>query len=415
MSVPDRACLNDFCSKGLLRRFRPRAESGGTFRRPRVGRSDIDEMLLRWSLSSAVRRLAEHVIEYPREAKSSIDFVERRTQGEISGTVDARATLLEQAAARDPTLFVVSEPSASFHNGPNHLVAWTLREAEESVVALLHREKKSETLGWVHDRARLLDSALRNQTLRDVFLSPAGRARPNPSALRSAARSRTPLYRLALEAFEAYEGIESLDPETLRRLMEDTMLSPLEDWQLLELSAALAVADAVAVACGGEPVARAAVGGERVVADAGAYSVLWQKALPQRPDDLLDPGEVMAREIARSIGSDTASSRVDVCVIQRETGEELAHVECKWFQSELSLSGAISDAATQIVRYARDSRPTDIEDAKILLADSLIVVASRGDYAERADGSGPVGFTDFRGLEAGSLDSWADAFVMRHG
>jgi len=97
------------------------------------------------------------------------------------------------------------------------------------------------------------------------------------------------------------------------------------------------------------------------------------------------------------------------------TGKEIAHCECKWFESETSAPSAVSDACVRITRYAMDSRPNSLGEAESVLQDSLVVVASRGKFAERVDGSGPVGFTDFDGLESGSLEKWAAALALRHG
>lgn len=414
MTFPERSRLNDYCAKGLLRRYSETSITDGRFQRPSLSSKDIEELCIRWALSGRVGRLAMHMVDFPREIRSSLEYMETKTSGEITGAIDARATMWEQATTADPSIFVVVESSPSYANGPNHLIGWILREAEDAVLALLHRAKGIAELAWVHERARLLDAALRNQTLRAIATSPLGKQRPSLSTLRTAARSRATVYRLALDAYEAYEGIERLDVELLKSILGDTLLAPLEDWQMLELSAALAIADSLAEACSAEPEILLRIGQSRIVARAGPFLVMWQRSLPSRQNEDLDPSEIIAKEIALSIGSDTASSRVDVCVVHADTGVELAHVECKWFINEQSVSSAVSDAAMQITRYARDSRPQSVAEARRMLEDSLVVVAMRGQYSERTNCLGPVGFTDFDGLEGGALKSWARTFVSRH-
>lgn len=415
MTVPQRAEMNDYCANALLGRFRKNSQAGCQFERPRVDRRDIEDLLCRWALSDDVGKLALHLLEYPRDARSSIDFVETITQGEIIGTIDARATMAEQTRNGDSTLFVVQEPSSSYANGPNHLIAWTLREAEGTLVALLRRERPSPDLAWIYERAQLLERALRNHMLREALIYPQAKSRPGLSALRSAARSRAAIYRLALTAFEKYERVEALEQVAIRDLLQQTLLAPLENWQILELSTALSAAEALADASGVVAAFRFSVGSDRVVAEAGKFEVHWQRALKPRGAEKLDPCEALAKRLAQSIGADTASSRVDVSIVDRSSGNEVAHCECKWFESETSAASAVSDACVQITRYAMDSRPDSIGEAENMLKDCLVVVASRAKFSECVDGNGPVGFTDFAGLiNRDTLANWAAALMKHH-
>ena len=69
----------------------------------------------------------------------------------------------------------------------------------------------------------------------------------------------------------------------------------------------------------------------------------------------------------------------------------------------------------QLVRYCRDSRPASIAEAGDLLRDSAVVCASLSEFAERIDGAGPVGLTDFAGLFGGSLNGWATRLHLKPG
>lgn len=411
MSVPSPERLNDYCVKALLRCFRTKADQQALFSRPRLSWEDIDDLRLRWALSGVVGRLASHVHDNPREARSTVDFSETITQGEISGSVDARATLLEQDITQDASIFVVHEPNASLLTGANQLVVWTLKEAEEAVLSVIRRHGLGREYEWIHERAKLLEDALRAQTLREVLLSPLGRSRPGLSAIRSAAKARVPMYRLALEAFSALEDIEALDQDALRSVLQDSTLAPLENWQRFELATALTVAEALGEASGSPVDLRAQVAGSKPFARVGSFDVLWQYSLKQRALSQLDPSEALAKRLAESIGTSLGASRVDVSVIHRESGRELAHIECKWFESVGSAAGAIADAAIQIVRYARDTHPTSIAEAENFLRQCVIAVASRGSYSMRLDGSGPVRFADFDGLQNGALAEWAKSLI----
>lgn len=414
MTIPQRSRLNDFCSKGLLRKYRGEVVNNGDFLEPKLSSEDIEDLRIRWALSSTVGELATYILDYPRVIQSSLNYLETLSVGEVLGAIDARSTVMEQTLRADPSVFVALDASASYENGPNHLVAWVIREAEEAVMALLRRLQNKNEFLWVHERAQLLDMALRNQTLHDVSLATIGWKRPGLAARRSASRSNSILYRLALKAYESYEGIESLDADVLGKLMRDTFLAPLEDWRLLELSTALAVSEALANECQVKEELRLSTLQEQLVSEVGPFQVIWQRSLPSRNVAALDKSEALAKEVAQSIGTDIASSRVDVCVVHRDSKKELAHFECKWFENERSARSAISDAAMQVTRYARDSRPSSIDDARALLQDSIIVVSTRGKYTTNTNGDSTIGFTDFEGLESGDLRRWARAFASRH-
>ena len=112
--------------------------------------------------------------------------------------------------------------------------------------------------------------------------------------------------------------VEALEQAAVRDLLQKTLLAPLENWQMLELSTALAAAEALAKAAGKEAEIRVGLGSDRIVAVAGDdFEVHWQRALKPREPEKLDPSEALAKKLAQSIGTDTASSRVDVAEIGR--------------------------------------------------------------------------------------------------
>ena len=372
---------------------------------------DLEDLRLRWALSGIVARLAEHVIENPREARSTIDFEITKANGEILGGVDVRSTLIEQDLSQDTSIFVFYEPNTSFLTKANHLIVWCLKEAEEIILSAIRRHNLDKKYEWVHERAKILEDALRNQIFREILLSPLGQSRPGLSAIRSAARTRVPMYLLALKAFMALEDIEALKSDMLCTVLEDTMLAPLEAWQRFELATAIAVSESLEMVSGASLNLSVSIERSNPIIRVGDFDIFWQKNLNQRENSQMDPSEVLAKQLAEYIGSGLGSSRADISVIYRKSGKILAHIECKWFESEGSAAGAINDATVQIVRYARDTIPHSFDESKSFLSHCVIVVASKNQYPERIDGSGPIFFTDFEGFKSGMLEKWAKDLV----
>lgn len=403
MTIPTPDSLSDYCLSALLRCHRAQHGQGLQSQTPRAMIEDREELLLRWALSNDLRRIAEHVATRPRDIRSAIAFETQICSGHIPGSVDARATLFEQDLTGDPTLFVVSEPSVSSLTRRNHVLAWVLREAESLILSAMRRHKLGPDQDWIHGRAALIEQATRSKLLRDVMLSPAGRRRPGGAEIRDACKSLSPLYRMAADAMLAFEGVERFEGNTIKALLSSTLIAQLEDWQKLELSAGLAMAEALAKVCGTPMRWKGSIAGGSEIASVGRYRIHWQKALPKRPDSQLDSSEIMIRKVAEALDAGLGLARTDITVIDETTGAAISHLECKWFGSPNSANSAITDAIEQLVRYCRDSRPASVASAESLLLDCSVVIAGLSGFNASLDGVKPVGLTDFAGLANGHL------------
>ena len=364
---------------------------------------DREELLLRWALSDDLRRIAEHVAKRPRDIRSAIAFETQTYSGHIPGSVDARCTLLEQELTGDSTLFVVSEPSVSPLTRRNHVLAWVLRQAESLILSAIRRHNLGPDQEWIHGRAAIIEQATRSKLLREVMLSPSGRRRPGGAEIRDALKSVSTLYRLAADAMLTFEGIERFDTEAIKALLSSTLMAQLEDWQKLELSAGLAMAEALAVACSSPVRWKGSIAGGSEIASVGRYRIHWQKVLPKRPEAQIDASEIMVRKAAEALDAGLGMARTDITVIDEPTGIVISHLECKWFGSPNSANSAITDAIEQLVRYCRDSRPASVASAELLLRDCSIVISGLSGFNASLDGVKPVGLTDFAGLMNGSL------------
>ena len=403
MTIPTSDLLSDYCLSALLRCHRAQHGQGWQSQTPRAMIEDREELLLRWALSDDLRRIAEHVVARPRDIRSAIAFETQTYSGHIPGSVDARATLFEQELTGDPTLFVVSEPSVSPLTRRNHVLAWVLREAESLILSAMRRHKLGPDQEWIHSRAALVEQATRSKLLREVMLSPAGRRRPGGAEIRDARKSLSPLYRMAADSMLAFEGIERFEPEAIKALLSSTLIAQLEDWQKLELSAGLAMAETLSAASGAPMRWKGSIAGGSEIASVGRYRIHWQKALPKRPEAQLDASEIMVRQTAEALDAGLGLARTDISVIDEPTGIVISHLECKWFGSPNSANSAITDAIEQLVRYCRDSRPTSVAAAELLLKDCSIVISGLSGFEASLDGTKPVGLTDFAGVSTESL------------
>ncbi len=403
---PSEESLNDLCLRAVARSLRSQA-GPMAIGSPKISSADLHAMRLHWALSGSVGRLAQRIMRHPRELAGSHDTKVAISSGTIDGTVDARATIALQDASGDATLFVVHENGSTMFSGPNHIVAWTLHEALRLILWAIKSRSGTKPPEWLSARALLIESALRTHAVREILLSPSGRARPGSFALRSAAKSRAPVYRVACEAFRSLEDVEAGNADALREMFSDTLVSSMESWRKFELATALSIADAIGAAIGQPVVMDLALSPSKPLATAGPFSVIWQQGIKPRPDHALDITEKMTKDLAMSLGVSQSSSRADVAVLMEGAKDPLAMIECKWFESEDSRQPAIFEACSQLSRYARDAHPADPAKARSMLSSCIVALAWRGSAPLVADGSGLVGCVDFNDMADGVLKTWA--------
>lgn len=415
MRNPSESVILDFCLAALLRSFSARHTRGMAFVSPLAGHRDREELLVRWALSETIEKLAMLVVENPRLIHSAINEETVTNSGIISGSVDARATLLEQQLRGDATIFVVNEPSVSKVSRRNHVLVWVLRQAETLIRASIRRHKINSDLEWIHNHLNLIETSLSISPLREILYARLDKRRPGSASIRDATKAVSPLYVLAAKAAQEYEEVESLNQATIGRILREAYISQYEQWEMLEIATALAASEAFAMVLM-EPV-NLALSIERsgVIAKVGPYEIQLQKSLPLRSYHLLDPSEQIVRECAESIDSSLGRSRADVTIRMSGRDIEVAHLECKWCSSESSISTSITNAINQLVRYCRDTRPNSLEDAKSLLSDCVVVCSQIGSFKPTLGEDSIIGLAGFDDLLDGKLVPWAKKIHEKHG
>ena len=395
--------LDAICLRGLLRWLSkgPRSPYGGPV--ASVRHEDVDALRMWWALSGPVGALSARLAARPREVSPSLDGFRREVSGELPGPPDAAASALLQAVTSDPSAFVVTEMSATWLSGPNRVLAKTLEAARSALRAAALHARGGLFDGPAKQRLALLDDALRVAPIRDILATPAGRARIGSHERRQAAKARAPLYRLSWDCASLLAGIDALEPESLAALLARDTLPGMETWRKFELAVVLEAGEALAGATGRPCVLDASFAAGRPAAKVGDIEIRWQRAIPQRPDVDLDPGEIKAKALAASMGVATGIARADIAI--ERAGRILSIIECKWFGDPDSASGAILDASPQIVGYARDAAYAQGDAADDILSRSLVALADRGPAPLRT--GAPVGCVGLADLGGTALGPWA--------
>jgi hypothetical protein len=327
---------------------------------------------------------------------------ERLLQGEITGAVNAGATVLHQLMTGDPSGFIVAEPTDTVLSGPNRVLATTIAEAWHVLDAGARESGLIRRAAG--DQLRSLESALRVSAVREVLSAPGGRRRVSPHEKRQTSKMRAPLYRLAYSAATLLDGVRALDPASLTKLFSDALLPSLETWRRFELAVLLEAALSLSKATGDPVRLDLALASSRPAALVGPFEVHWQYAIHPRDVPDLDPGEEMARELANSLGVSPGVRRADVAVLRG--GTLAALIECKWFQSGADAQVAVADACDQLVVYARDHVAEHGGNVASLLSQSIAALADRGPTPRVGPGS-LVGCLDLGDIERACLDEWA--------
>ncbi|MGG1314565.1 hypothetical protein [Cohnella laeviribosi] len=405
------------CISGILRCLRT-ATTTGSHLANSFSTSNMNLEMLRyyWALSDGIEEIANTVVQTPRRLTTAITYEEVERNGEITGSINAGATMMAQARTLNPTIFVVLEPNSTSHSQPNHLVAWILSEAFYILLSARRSYKQLNKYEWFNQKITLLEQALRNEALHDILLTPSGRKRPNSAVLRAASKARVPVYQTAIEVYDLLEGIERGQEEAILSCLSQTLVANLEYWQRLELSTALEAANALSMTTKMPVHLSFPIETGRPVAIVGPYEVFWQYSIPQRSREQLDRTELWSRQIATSIGVRLSDSRADVVVCYNKKVVSL--FECKYFESGSSLPQAVLDASVQIVRYSCDLHPESDPQAIQLISQSCIIVANRGNYSELLDQSNPANhtfdkrfiyFSDIDGLSNNQLLHWSES------
>ncbi|MCA8157759.1 hypothetical protein [Burkholderia contaminans] len=199
--------------------------------------------------------------------------------GQISGSIDARETLLQQHLTTDLSLFVVNEAVPSKQTlMRRRVVAWALKLARDEISKSLQRTQ-DYSKQVLKERLAIHNAALTTNTLKGVISGRLGRSQPDDAAINYARRSKLGLHTKAADALSIYTGLRGLAPFALRRVISDMLFDRLGEQRLLELAGGLALAEALSIASGHPLAWNSSIASDGVMAKVGPLAIGWHKPM----------------------------------------------------------------------------------------------------------------------------------------
>lgn len=276
--------VSRFCLSVILGSYK-RLVPKGRLLSTAEARAERDALLLAWAMSNDAHEIAlgaigQHSgVRQGQTLEASVHF------GQITGSIEARETLLQQHLTTDPSLFVVIEVRPSRESLMwRQVVAWTLKLARDEISKSLQSEQ-AYNKHILEARLAGYKSALAMPTLRGTILGRLGRSQPGEAAINYARRSKTGLHPKAADCLRIYQGLRRLAPFALRRIISDAIFDRLRDQHLLELAGGLALAEALSVASGHPLVWNSSIASDGVMAKVGPFAVGWHRPMDFDADE----------------------------------------------------------------------------------------------------------------------------------
>nr|WP_295744923.1 hypothetical protein [uncultured Acidocella sp.] len=394
----------DFSAGVLLRYFRRGALIAGEA--PRLmHRRDIDLLKGHWAVSGPVRALVGYVLAHPHETQSLLAFKLRIDDAVARGRIDAIRTWAYRLQSGISSAIVAAEPVRSFNTGPNLVLAWVLREAGVYTARLSSWQGPSSPyLDLIEEAQREMRAVQRIEALRDPLRAASQGQRPGVGAIRTAARSRKQIYRLAVSAYQLLQGLERGDPEAINIVARTALIAPLESWRRFELAVGLAAGEALAAALRA-PLHLHLLGGESSgpIISAGRFAVHWQQRTSHYTTPELEPSELLTRDVLRAYDLSIGTDRPDLIVVDQEAGAVAAVIEVKYLAGDTA-NARFREAVDQVVRYARGY--AEPGQTGPLINRSLVALSQGAPRLIDADAEAPAS-VDFEGIRRTELSAWA--------
>lgn len=395
--------ISDYAASALLRYFRRGVRLQTEGARIDVER-DRDILRGHWAFSAPVRALVGHLLLHRHETHALLTSRPRIDDAVARGRIDARATILYRLQAGAPTALVAHEPVRTFDTGPNQVLAWVVHHAARFAGRLQAMQPAesayAELARTVTDK---LNQVRRLDALRDALRNPAVHQRPGAGAIRDAARSRRMLYRLAVDAYNAFIGIEDGNEQAIRLIINSTLVGPIESWRRFEIAVALAIGDALEENLQDRMVLGLLAGDpSQPVLRCGPYALYWQQTTDLYHAPPPEPSEATVRRILTAYGIGAGSDRPDLLLVDVEKQKVAAVVEVKYLAADTA-SARFREAVEQTVRYARGYAEGD--ELTALLGRSLVAMSVEAPKQIGPSAGVPCS-VDFASILSGSLQAW---------
>jgi hypothetical protein len=401
--------LDEYCLKGLLRSLNnqdKRLSYMGSIQS--VADEDIQILRMWWALSFQIGDLARRCIEHPREIAYSLNEEQLITSGEVSGAIDASASVLLQMLTADSAAFVITDVTNSWLSGPNRLIAKTLLSAQEAIRDAALHANGGIFNNIAKERLRLIDDALRINAFKEILSTPLGRSKILAHERKQASRAQAPIYQIGWKSALLLYDLESLEKESIQSLLKSEVLPQMEVWRKFELACLIKICNVLSSVSGKSVQFDMSFTSKRPSAVIDDIKIWWQRTSNSRPISSLDLGEKISFDLAESLNILAGSPRTDITI--EKNNRVISIVECKWFNSPESVSRAIIDACYQLTIYARNAAFHQNEDVNEILPRCLIAVAQRS-KVPLVSGDGLISCVGLDDFESASLEGWAQKVI----
>ncbi|WP_435317942.1 hypothetical protein [Haloarchaeobius sp. TZWSO28] len=185
--------------------------------------------------------VVEYIDRLPDRLRRIKTITRQQTEtvrGEVRGTVNWQQTTRERGSLgyNDPTLFVVSNPEVEYDIPENRVLKKLLSVIAEPLTEDVESVDRDWREQWDDQDIVSLQQTLAHNIYLDSLPAP-DEIRVSDRDLETARRSRHRLYSRSYELYQLYEDLMNnrFEKESVRNLLNETLVTPTEDYTLFEL------------------------------------------------------------------------------------------------------------------------------------------------------------------------------------
>jgi len=371
--------IDDFIFEVIMGYYQSLVPKGKVRLLSTSAKNERDALLLAWASTSLVDNIVHSVRGEQSGFKVTQNAVSIIVFGQISGSIDARQTLLQQHIASDPSLFVVDElePSkASLHH--QHVLAWVIKLSYEVLLQAFGRDHRENEGSKIASRLFESKKALRSPIVRSVLRGRLGQKKPSESFIVSSQKVKLGLHSKAGDALHWFDGLERLSPFAVKRMTHEGVISKLSDARRFELAVALAMSQALSISSGHPMRWNVNVLTDGAIAFIGPYQVQWDGS----PLDQTDPSLLV-----KAIDTHKVLSF-------------LRPVKGSWPEDE---NETIRGSTEDLIVLCRQQALITSEAKETPLEDCVVVLEKLHFYDAKKHATQSLVITDFEGLNNGDL------------
>ena len=382
MSLESIDAVSGFCLRIALTSYE-RLAPRGRILHTSVALAERDALLLAWAMSNDIDEIAQAAVgrhwgmHQSETIESTISF------GQISGSLDARETLLQQHLTADLSLFVVNEVvpnKASLDQ--RKVVAWALKVACDQISKALHKDQcYGKPKNFLEERLAVQKTALAMPVLRGALSGRQGAFLPSEAAINNARRSKFGLHPKAADALRICQGLRRLAPFAVRHIVLESMINRLETQDLFALAGGLAMAEALSISSGHPVKWNSSMASDLLMVTVGPISVRWHKPT--------------------NINADVEQATVSINDTQ--TGACISFIQCAFSVGEAFENEAIRVATESLLAMCRREAKKGPQFVETPLENCAVIMRRLFNFQPEAHKSDRLTVTAFDEMSHGKL------------